>query len=119
MQQPRILHADIVPGRIVEPRQLDAGRFIGQLFKIIGTHVPPPAGVKSPALWASEARVNELFASHDVKIERQRFQFRYESADHLLEVFKTYYGPTNRPLLRSMRPSKRRCRATCSGSSGA
>jgi hypothetical protein len=70
--------------------------FIGQLFKIIGTHVPPPAGVKSPALWGSEARVNELFASHDVKIERQHFQFRYKSADHLLEVFKTYYGPTNR-----------------------
>jgi len=26
--------------------------FVGQLFKTIGKHVPPPAGVQSPALWA-------------------------------------------------------------------
>lgn len=34
--------------------------FIGQLFKTIGQHVPPPAGVKSPALWGTEARLAEL-----------------------------------------------------------
>ena len=28
--------------------------FIGQLFKIIGRHVPPPAGIKSPALWGAK-----------------------------------------------------------------
>jgi ubiquinone/menaquinone biosynthesis C-methylase UbiE len=70
--------------------------FIGQLFKIIGKHVPPPAGVKSPALWGTEERLKELFAGHDVKATRQIFNFRYRSADHWLEVFKTYYGPTNR-----------------------
>src|SRR5215207_4271105 len=31
--------------------------FIGQIFKTIGQHVPPPAGVKSPALWGTEARL--------------------------------------------------------------
>jgi len=70
--------------------------FIGQLFKTIGKHVPPPAGVKSPALWGTEVRLEELFAGHDVKATRQTFNFRYKSADHWLEVFKTYYGPTNR-----------------------
>ena len=25
--------------------------FIGQLFKFIGSYIPPPAGLKSPALW--------------------------------------------------------------------
>jgi ubiquinone/menaquinone biosynthesis C-methylase UbiE len=70
--------------------------FIGQVFKIIGRHVPPPAGVRSPALWGTEARLNELFDGHDVKVTRQHFHFRYKSADHWLEVFKTYYGPTNR-----------------------
>ena len=70
--------------------------FIGQLFKTIGKHVPPPAGVKSPALWGSEARLKELFGGHEVKATRQSFQFRYKSADHWLEVFKTYYGPTHR-----------------------
>jgi ubiquinone/menaquinone biosynthesis C-methylase UbiE len=70
--------------------------FIGQLFKIIGAHVPPPAGVKSPAQWGSEARLQELFAAHDVKVTRQHFQFRYKSPAHWLEVFRTYYGPTHR-----------------------
>jgi ubiquinone/menaquinone biosynthesis C-methylase UbiE len=35
--------------------------FIGQLFKIIGKHVSPPAGIKSPALWGTEGRLGELF----------------------------------------------------------
>ncbi len=70
--------------------------FIGQLFKTIGKHVPPPAGVKSPALWGTAARLGELFAGHDVKTTKQIFNFRYKSADHWLDVFKTYYGPTNR-----------------------
>jgi ubiquinone/menaquinone biosynthesis C-methylase UbiE len=70
--------------------------FIGQLFKIIGKHVPPPAGLKSPALWGTEARLKELFSGNDVKTTAQIFNFRYKSAAHWLEIFKTYYGPTNR-----------------------
>ena len=70
--------------------------FIGQLFKTIGKHVPPPAGIRSPALWGTEARLRELFGGHRVKVSHQVFAFRYESADHWLQVFKTYYGPTNR-----------------------
>src|SRR3712207_4845160 len=70
--------------------------FIGQLFKTIGKHLPPPAGIKSPALWGTEARLAELFPGHGVKATKQVFNFRYRSPAHLLHVFKTYYGPTNR-----------------------
>lgn len=70
--------------------------FIGQLFKTIGKHAPPPAGVKSPALWGTEARLRELFPGHRVEASKQVFSFRYKSPAHWLEVFKTYYGPTNR-----------------------
>jgi ubiquinone/menaquinone biosynthesis C-methylase UbiE len=70
--------------------------FIGLLFKTIGRHVPPPAGVKSPALWGTEARLAELFPTQQIKATTQIFNFRYKSPDHWLEVFKTYYGPTNR-----------------------
>jgi ubiquinone/menaquinone biosynthesis C-methylase UbiE len=70
--------------------------FIGRLFKIIGKLLPPPAGVKSPALWGTQARLEELFPGHSVKATRQIYNFRYRSAEHWLEVFKTYYGPTNR-----------------------
>ena len=37
--------------------------FIGQLFRVLGKHLPPPAGVKSPSLWGTEARLRELFPS--------------------------------------------------------
>jgi ubiquinone/menaquinone biosynthesis C-methylase UbiE len=70
--------------------------FIGQLFKIIGKHVSPPAGIKSPALWGTEGRLGELFPGHQLKTSKQIFSFRYRSPDHWLNVFKTYYGPTNR-----------------------
>jgi SAM-dependent methyltransferase len=70
--------------------------FIGQLFKTIGKHVPPPAGIKSPATWGTETRLSELFPRDEVKASRQIFNFRYKSPAHWLEVFKSYYGPMNR-----------------------
>jgi ubiquinone/menaquinone biosynthesis C-methylase UbiE len=70
--------------------------FIGQLFRIIGRHVPPPAGIKSPALWGAQERLEELFPGHTVRATSQIYNFRYRSAAHWLEIFETYYGPTNR-----------------------
>jgi SAM-dependent methyltransferase len=69
--------------------------FIGQLFKTIGKYLPPPAGVKSPALWGTSARINELFGSQasSIKVESRHFVFRYRSPQHWLDIFKTYYGP--------------------------
>jgi ubiquinone/menaquinone biosynthesis C-methylase UbiE len=70
--------------------------FIGQLFKVIGRHVPPPSGVKPPALWGTEARLRELFPGHRVSATPRQFQFRYRSPEHWLEVFRNWYGPTHR-----------------------
>lgn len=70
--------------------------FIGQLFKTVGKYLPPPAGVKSPALWGTPARLKEMFASRasDISAEPRMFVFRYRSPEHWLDVFKTFYGPT-------------------------
>jgi ubiquinone/menaquinone biosynthesis C-methylase UbiE len=69
--------------------------FIGQLFKTIGKHLPPPAGAKSPALWGAPTRIEELFERQAtfIGMAPRTFVFRYRSADHWLEVFRTYYGP--------------------------
>jgi SAM-dependent methyltransferase len=69
--------------------------FIGQLFKTIGKHMPPPAGVKSPALWGTRGRLSELFGAHASSIDAapRNFMFRYRSPGHWLDVFRTYYGP--------------------------
>ena len=69
--------------------------FIGQLFKTIGKHLAPPAGVKSPALWGTPARLQEMFGSQasEIAAEPRMFVFRYRSPEHWLEVFKSFYGP--------------------------
>ena len=69
--------------------------FIGQLFKTIGKYMPPPAGVKSPALWGTGARITEFFGAQasSIQLEQRDFVFRYRSAQHWLDVFKSYYGP--------------------------
>ena len=69
--------------------------FIGQVFKTLGKYLPPPAGAKSPALWGTRARLGEMFdaGASPVKAQSRLFNFRYRSADHFLDVFKTFYGP--------------------------
>jgi SAM-dependent methyltransferase len=69
--------------------------FIGALFGTIGRHVPPPAGVRSPALWGTRARLEELFGADagEIAITERSFIFRYRSPGHWLDVFRTLYGP--------------------------
>ena len=69
--------------------------FIGQVFKILGKYLPPPAGVRSPALWGTREHLVRLFEfePREIKTEKRIFKFRYRSPEHFLQVFKTYYGP--------------------------
>jgi ubiquinone/menaquinone biosynthesis C-methylase UbiE len=72
--------------------------FIGQVFKTLGKYLPPPAGVKSPALWGTRARLAELFDPHasSIKAAQRNFVFRYRSPEHFLDIFRTYYGPLHK-----------------------
>jgi len=69
--------------------------FIGQMFKIIGKHLPPPAGMKSPALWGTWEWMEKAFRAEasDIVAEPRNFVFRYRSPQHFLDVFRQYYGP--------------------------
>ena len=55
--------------------------YIGGMFKTIGRNVPPPAGLESPILWGTEARVRELFGDGvtSLTVTKRRFTFRYRS----------------------------------------
>lgn len=70
--------------------------FIGELFRVIAAHFPPPAGVKPPGLWGTEPRMVELFGPRatDISCVRRNYNFRYRSAAHWIDVFRKYYGPT-------------------------
>jgi ubiquinone/menaquinone biosynthesis C-methylase UbiE len=68
--------------------------FVGKLFKVIGKFVPPLPGVKPPSLWGTRERLTELFGNNvQVETNPRNFVFRYESADHFIQIFRNYYGP--------------------------
>jgi ubiquinone/menaquinone biosynthesis C-methylase UbiE len=84
-------------GRVGMANWTPAG-FIGQLFKVLGRHLPPPAGAQPPSLWGSEAHLRALFGAGAAKIDAapRMFNFRYRSAAHFIDVFRTWYGPVHK-----------------------
>ena len=74
--------------------------FLGDLFRTIAKHVPPVPGVQSPLLWGSDPHVRALLDGV-AKIEHtpRFFNFRYKSAEHFVDVFRTFYGPTYKAFL--------------------
>jgi ubiquinone/menaquinone biosynthesis C-methylase UbiE len=84
-------------GRIGMANWTPAG-FIGQLFKVLGRHLPPPAGAQPPPLWGSEAHLRSLFGAKAAKIDvtPRIFNFRYRSAAHFIDIFRTWYGPVHK-----------------------
>ena len=85
-------------GRIVMGNWTPGG-FIGQMFKINGRHVPPPAIMPSPVLWGDETTVRERLREGiaELRLTRKMYPIKYPFAPSaVVEFFRTYYGPTNR-----------------------
>ena len=72
--------------------------FIGQLFKVLGRHLPPAPGAQPPSLWGVESHLQTLFGAQAATIEvtPRRFNFRYRSAAHFIDVVRTWYGPVHK-----------------------
>jgi hypothetical protein len=72
--------------------------FIGQLFKVVGRHVPPPPALTPPARWGTEEHLDALFhaGASDIQVARRDFVFRYRSAEHWIDVFRNWYGPVHK-----------------------
>jgi len=83
------------PGGRIGLANWTPGGFIGQMFKTLGRYLPPPPGVQPPPLWGVEAHLKTLFGDQAAAIVAtpKMFNFRYRSAAHFIEVFKTWYGP--------------------------
>lgn len=85
-------------GSIVMVNWTPAG-FIGQMFKTMGAHVTPPAGMPSPLLWGVEEnvrqRLGEGISKLDLQLQMLKFAFPFSPAD-VVEHFRLYYGPTQK-----------------------
>jgi ubiquinone/menaquinone biosynthesis C-methylase UbiE len=80
-------------GRIGLASWTPAG-FLGQLLRTVAKHVPPMPGVRSPLLWGTADHLQQLFAgATSIEHQTRFFAFRYQSAEHFVDVFRTFYGP--------------------------
>jgi len=91
----------IRPGGIIGMANWTPPSFIGQLFKTIGTHVSPPPGVSSPAIWGDSDWIHQTFApsARAIQVTKRNFNFRYRSPMHFVDVFRTWYGPVHKAFL--------------------
>jgi SAM-dependent methyltransferase len=83
-------------GKIIMGNWTPAGH-VGQMFKVIGKHMPPPAIFPSPLLWGDEAKVRERIGSavSDLQITKRMYPFGYPFAPaQVVDFFNEYYGPT-------------------------
>ena len=71
---------------------------VGEMFKTLGRQLPPPAGVKSPSLWGVESHLRSLFGEQAaaIAVTPRLFNFRYRSAAHFIDIFRTWYGPVHK-----------------------
>jgi ubiquinone/menaquinone biosynthesis C-methylase UbiE len=69
---------------------------VGKMFMTIAKHAPPPPGVQSPLRWGTEDGLRELLGDGvtELQIERRKSRQAFRSADHWLDFFRTYFGPT-------------------------
>lgn len=85
-------------GRVAMANWTPTG-FIGQMFRTVGRHVPPPGGIPSPILWGSEIEVNSRLRTgvQSLTLTPRTITFEYPfSAAETVDLFLQYYGPTVR-----------------------
>src|SRR3954453_8762258 len=84
------------PGGTIALASWTPDGFIGELFRTVAAHVPPPAGVKSPMLWGTESHLRELLGAgiESLSVTERTFTFRFPSAQQFVTFFRTWYGPT-------------------------
>jgi SAM-dependent methyltransferase len=84
------------PGGTIALASWTPDGFLGEFFRTMSKHVPPPAGVRSPMLWGTESHLRSLFGDDvsSLRSAERTFTFRFTSADEFVSSFRRWYGPT-------------------------
>lgn len=82
------------PGGSIALANWTPSGFVGQMFRTVGRHVPPPA-VASPLAWGTEQRLAELLGDgvSELLVRPRTFVFRFASAQAFAAFFRENYGP--------------------------
>jgi SAM-dependent methyltransferase len=101
--RPEIVAAELKrvcrPGGVIAMANWTPEGFIGQMFKVTGKHVAPPAGMPSPLLWGDEKTVGERLIDgvSNLRMTRRNIDFDFPlSPEDVVEHFRIYYGPTQK-----------------------
>ncbi len=87
-------------GRIAMANWTPEGH-VGQMFKAIGKHVPPPPLMVSPLKWGDLATVRDRLGpgTSSIAAEKRLYPMRYPfPPEQVVQFFFDYYGPTLRAL---------------------
>lgn len=86
---------------------------VGEFFRTLAKHVPPPPGVPPALRWGTEAGLHELLghATKIVSLQRAVVTQHYRSARHMSEVFAQVFGPVVRALELLPEPARPRLHA--------
>ena len=85
------------PGGIIALANWTPDGMIGEMLRVVGRFVPPPAGLQPPTRWGSEDALRELLGDGaEVRVTRREHLFRFRSPEHFADFFLTHYGPTER-----------------------
>jgi ubiquinone/menaquinone biosynthesis C-methylase UbiE len=69
---------------------------IGRMFKLVGSHMPPPPSYASPPpLWGTEQHVRELLEPHGFELSFQKIDaiMRGDSVEQIVGRMEQHFGP--------------------------
>jgi ubiquinone/menaquinone biosynthesis C-methylase UbiE len=70
----------------------------GKFFSLQSRYVPPPLGLQPPPQWGTDELMQQLLGpgTTEIRTERRMSHWYYLSPEHAVEVFKSYFGPTQK-----------------------
>jgi len=85
------------PGGSIALANWTPSSFVGDMFRTVARHVPPPAGVRSPLQWGTEQRLVELVGDGvgELLVRPRTFVFRFRSPTQFVDFFRLNYGPVH------------------------
>jgi 2-polyprenyl-3-methyl-5-hydroxy-6-metoxy-1,4-benzoquinol methylase len=85
------------PGGVLAMANWNPESFTGKMFKVSGSHVPPPPGIAPPVLWGDERTLRARLANSFTNIQTEMIPIDFDLPTNpagAVAFFRQYFGPT-------------------------